>query len=907
MIVRVARALRLAPEETRRALLFGGILFALTSSYTLVKTARDALYLARLPATTLPFVYLGVGAIATVVGALLGRITNRGTTWRSLEVGAWVSALALIAFSSLFRLEANWVPILFYLWVNAYGLILFLLFWTFTNSLSHPREAKRIFGIIGVGGILGGVFGGLIAPPLVQQWGLSSLLMAAAALVVLVPSGVRSGLGRRDLARAEPAPDDAGAVAHPLRHRYVRWLALAALCSVLVSTLVAYQFKVELQARYPSPDALASFLGLFYTATNLAALAMQLFVTRWSLQSFGAGWSAAVLPAGLGVGAAVTMIVPGFAAVMATRLWDEIMRTSMNRTAVELFYFPLAPGLRARARALIEAGLERAGDALAGLLILAVGLLMGVDTFALAVLLAVVVVVWVTAWLGVRRGYVAELGRNLRRLNLDSSHSTVSLREASVIEEMTRLLESPYERVVLRGLEMLEETAPEQIQVHLGKLLTHASPSVRARGLAYAASRQAAEVREQLAGLMHDDDPEVRVEALRAYCALGGERRFAMMEEFLESQDPRLRWTALECIATYATPEEEGRAREILERALREGGHEERAAVVEGLGRRPGPSALHALIGPLLRDARLEVRNAALRGAGRAQQRTLVPKLIEALALRESSGVAREGLAAFGDRVVGTLGDYLCDGGVAIEVRREIPRVLSIVASQEAVNALFRCRERDDVRLSYRILKAANRIRSLNSAVEFPRSLVTEDLHYDARSHLFALVHYRACPIGEVGSAERLLCVALNERMDQALNRVFRRLGLVYPSREILLAYRGVGSEDPRVRGNAIEYLESALAPDHRALLLWLVDDSGDETRLRMAETRFGMRYVGYTETLDEILQGPDPWLKTCALYVVGKRRELALAQSVESNLASLVPHVRETAAWARSALGFAS
>jgi HEAT repeat protein len=85
--------------------------------------------------------------------------------------------------------------------------------------------------------------------------------------------------------------------------------------------------------------------------------------------------------------------------------------------------------------------------------------------------------------------------------------------------------------------------------------------------------------------------------------------------------------------------------------------------------------------------------------------------------------------------------------------------------------------------------------------------------------------------------------------------------------------------------------------------VLLLIDDSGDEARLRFAEARYGFRYVGYDQTLEELLKGSDPWLRSCALYVAGTRREPAFLPLVESSLASLDPHVRETAAWARLAL----
>jgi hypothetical protein len=132
---------------------------------------------------------------------------------------------------------------------------------------------------------------------------------------------------------------------------------------------------------------------------------------------------------------------------------------------------------------------------------------------------------------------------------------------------------------------------------------------------------------------------------------------------------------------------------------------------------------------------------------------------------------------------------------------------------------------------------------------------------------------------------------------------VFRRLALIYPPREIHAAYRGVLSENPRQHGNALEYLENALAPEHRLLILPLVDDSGDEGRLRFAEQRFGLRPAGLEHTLRDLLTGSDAWLKACALYVVGARREAAFLPLVQGELAAREPHVRETARWAWVAL----
>ena len=561
MLSTLARRLDLQADEMRLAVTLGGILFAITSSYTLVKTARDVLFLAQLPATTLPYVYLGVGLVTLVVSVLVGRLTHRVRTAETLAGTALVSAVVLAGFAWLARQDREWIAVAFYVWVNLYGLILVSQFWAFTNSVSHPGEAKRIFGIIGGGGILGGLVGGIVAGRVGSGVGVHWLVVVGAVLVGLTVPGVYTGLRRGTVPEPEAVPEDGGGETRPWKVRYVRWLGLAALCSVLVTGLLDYQLKVELQTRYPSRAQLASFFGLFYTVMNLAALTFQMFGTRVLLQRLGAGWSAAVLPMGLGAGAAVTMIVPGFTSVLGTRLWDQVTRLSLNKSATELFYFPLEPGLRRRAKALIEAGLERTGDALAGLLILGLTVSLGASTWTIASLVVVLVLVWIAAWFGVRRGYVKELGRNLRRMNLDPTQARISLREASLRGEMLRLLQSPYERVVLHGIAMLEENDPRALRRQLPPLLNHASSAVRARALALAAVMDPESTRTRIRELIEDPDPLVRVEALRAQAALGEGHPTEALEQLAGEPDPKLRTAALQSLFELAPATEEERRR----------------------------------------------------------------------------------------------------------------------------------------------------------------------------------------------------------------------------------------------------------------------------------------------------------------------------------------------------------
>ena len=76
------------------------------------------------------------------------------------------------------------------------------------------------------------------------------------------------------------------------------------------------------------------------------------------------------------------------------------------------------------------------GDALAGVLILALGVVLNGSTATLAVLVIILVAVWLIATLRLRLAYVTELGRHLGRMTLDWIHDPVPLDERTVLESV---------------------------------------------------------------------------------------------------------------------------------------------------------------------------------------------------------------------------------------------------------------------------------------------------------------------------------------------------------------------------------------------------------------------------------------------------------------------------------------
>src|SRR5262249_17275376 len=98
MVQRLARRFPLEPDEARRAHALAAIFFALVGSYTLVKTARDADFLAQYPVRVLPYVLMAIGVLTLGATLLFSRLTKRLANGQALAAGAVSCALSLLVF-----------------------------------------------------------------------------------------------------------------------------------------------------------------------------------------------------------------------------------------------------------------------------------------------------------------------------------------------------------------------------------------------------------------------------------------------------------------------------------------------------------------------------------------------------------------------------------------------------------------------------------------------------------------------------------------------------------------------------------------------------------------------------------------------------------------------------------------
>ena len=193
----------------------------------------------------------------------------------------------------------------------------------------------------------------------------------------------------------------------------------------------------------------------------------------------------------------------------------------------------------------------------------------------------------------------------------------------------------------------------------------------------------------------------------------------------------------------------------------------------------------------------------------------LVAHVIPLLAWDTVAEEAVRSLRKVAEERLGTLTDALLDPNQPFAVRRRLARVFSICVSQRSAEALLLAL--DDQRFEVRFQCG----RSL-SAIVSKNPLVRID-----RERIFEIVRREVTVSRPVWQSHRLLDAMgdekasfvdefIKDRAGQSLAHVFVLLSLVLPATPLQIAYRGLHTSDPALRGTALEYLEGVLPPDIR-------------------------------------------------------------------------------------------
>ena len=893
LMIVIRRFLDVRSGEAARIGFMAIFLFFLIAANNVIKIVRDALFLSRFPIAQLPYVYLLAALVAGVVIGVYSRYTSELPLSRVILGSlAFIISNVIIFWLLVAFYGAGWVLYAYYIWSAIVGLILVAQFWTLANDMFTPRDGKRLFGIIAAGGTLGGMMGGIVSNWAVRfLFGTNQLLWFIVALFAGAFGVAYLALGERERLvaanyRQDSTPkkcedrDVSGVIGTLLSSRYLQTIAAVIFVSVVVSTLIDYQFKATAKSVYPSANALAGFFGSYYAWLSVVTMLAQLWLTGKLLIGLGLTPSLLVLPLALLAGSLSLLAWPSLLAATATRMSEASLRTSVNQTSVQILYLPVADAVKKKVKVFLDVTVERLGDGTAAFIILFYTLVLkGSDVTLLSYFSIGLIFIWATAVFIVQGGYMEALRRSLAYREMSLKEVQIDYAEKGTVQTVLKVLGEKDEPSVLFGLDLIEKLDPKDIVARLpAGLLHHSSSAVRARAIKLFATRPDATTLNEISQMLQDPNQEVQAQAISAACAIFNGDAVAVVRPYLESPHPQVKRRAAECLLRHG----DAVTREAALNSFRElvsgsggEGDDGRVEAARLMGEVYDPE-FSAHLGKLIReDESHPVIHAAMAAAGMGKYPGVVRDIILRLGSNVTKAAAREALIKYGEIAVKELRTTLFDSRVSRDIRLNIPRTLSKIHSQLAMNALLGGLLEEDRSIRFKVILALEEMARRFAEMKVDREIVESALMSDA------LLYYRRFVIfialfghqeKSSGQGESLLYFALTDSMQRVKERVMWLLSLVYSAKDVRRCWAGLNSGEPNKRADAIEFLDNLLTGDVKRYVFPLFSDAPQAQRFRSSLDFLSMGTIDTETALRTLLEQNDMWLRAATVWEIGIR-----------------------------------
>lgn len=293
----------------------------------------------------------------------------------------------------------------FYVLGDMFNSAMVTFFWAYSNDIFTSEQAKRTYGIVGLGGIVGGIAGSTVVAEFVSVLGRPTLLY-----ICLIPLAVMVGIGYLVNRRSK---SDQNRVQEPcakgrrcnamfegaeivFSSKYL--LAIVGIIALyeMVSNIVDFQLSATIASTISGDLAKDAYFGLVGQITSVISLVVQLFLTSFVMKRYGVGIALLFLPVAITLGSVGFLIIPSLLFVTIMSASDNSLNYSINQSAKEALYTPTDQDIKYKAKAFIDMFVQRFAKVLAVVLNLAVAAWVGLEHVRwLSIACLIILIFWI--------------------------------------------------------------------------------------------------------------------------------------------------------------------------------------------------------------------------------------------------------------------------------------------------------------------------------------------------------------------------------------------------------------------------------------------------------------------------------------------------------------------------------
>lgn len=904
-------------EELKKTLLLTLHIFLIITSLLVIKPTVNSLFLHELTSTALPLGYV-LTALAAIVGSFFyNRMVEKRAFNKIIEGTLIGSIIFLVLFGLAFRLDLIHGFFLFipYVWVAIFGLLTASQFWILANLVYNIRVAKRVFGFIGSGAILGGIVGGYITSILNLFLAAEDLLFVAAFLICFCIPIVRY-IWKNEVSqlnsfqkslRSEQVANKAFLLIR--QSKLLTLIALVIGIGVIVAKLVDYQYSYYASKLIEDPEDLASFFGFWFSTLSLFSLFIQLFVTKRIVGVFGVGKSLLWLPAGIFIGTILLVLVPQLWVVIIIKIVEGSLKNSVNKSATELLSIPVPTEIKKRTKTFIDVVIDSIATGIAGFI-----LIFFINGLAISsTYISLIIVVFIAFWIFLIFRLSKEYGNSFKELfapvsNKKEVKKRKSISILSISDSVKQVFASESEAQILFMLQKTLEAKEELFFPELKKLLKHPSPRVKELAIENLYFLNSENLSAEMELMLKDDDQAVTTGAFRYLIKFYKNDLPKFFDRHLHSSDETIANGALLGLSielrNYAVLQERFNFHHVLKEYITKlDGIEDEAvkerkiiSIIKAIGNARA-KFYYPFIKEHIESSTPKIEYAAIISAGQSLDPDFIEIIAEKLAHKNARQYAVDSLYGFGEAIIDELVEKTIAGKISYESSKFIPQVIGKYPSQNAIAGLIKlideCEHSVKIKAIYYLtkLKWNHPNIVIKDRMIMARILDECELYHQTLSvfHSQVIIQDQKNAEGvknenELALRNKLIQV-LESRMDRQLERIFKFLGLKFPPQEIDAVLNIIISGKQEQRIQAIEFLDNILDIQLKKELIPIAEATMLEVVSKENLNKLNIKVLSEKACFEILLKIKDDKIKLAVLALIKELKNPMYISLLESLL----------------------
>lgn len=808
--------------------------FSLTAPNTIIQAFKNTKYLILQGSRQLPVAYLLTAVLMGFVVTIHTRLQEKVQR----QVLVISSLLFFIVTCPLFGLlfmgkeEApSWLPLIFWIWSNVFVVVMITQFWIVINDVFNPREAKRLIGFFGSGGILGGIIGGVFAGYLAQKIPDYLLYIATGILIIsclfinYVFVWQERNSPQREISFIKTKkPEESEKVGFKTsfdavrQYKFLVLLAAVVTVTEIVSTFIDFQTKAFIEVGVVQKNMM-SFFGYFEAALLVVPLLFQLFVTSKIIKRYGVRFALLLYPLTIllcSLGLAVFAVSAGLVFAVIIKTSDKSLSFSINQSVRELLYIPVSQKVKNRAKIFIDMFVNRVAKGVGALILMMILAIIPLfthetppklperDTYVAqkVQIVSAFSVLFILAWIFLNIKTSKEYTNTVKnKLKLHWKRADAVVDEKLDVDFMKLILDTLEDKnrsEVLYAMDIFDLIKKDKLTPEVRKLIAYKSDDIKVSSMDVLFQTEGATLVPQMDDNVFDETLEKEIQEIMQLDSYQ-----EVMKDYMDK--------------VMVQKEEDSETAKM--------------ELAKGIGLMDATSPLVSRLEDLINDTSLDVSRYAMDSAARLKLREFLPLIIEKLKNPPARADAASALEKFGIKIIGTLSDYLGDADEHLEVRRAVVPVLARTKNQEAADFISLELASENDAVDKEIIDALDKIRSEKPNIQFSADLVKPKILTKIENQYHKLLELPESKPEKKRQDE--IYEEASRGISDSLMDIFKLLGLLYPYEDIIKAYQNIELGTKESIAYAVELLDNILPKEIKILIFPLVENLTLEERIR--------------------------------------------------------------------------